>query len=223
MPPDFPLEDGRLTCLSCHNATLRCTMDPAVNAGNPLFLRGSIVEITGDYCFRCHTREHYRPVNAHDQMETDQIKEDGCLWCHVNIPDRNTTVSKGALSNLRNSASGICVNCHFVGPNHPVEGKHMGSTPSSDLLFFMAAAEIRDRMNIPFASLLEMVRASGRMPRQIPLDEQNRITCYTCHNPHEKDLLPASNPHTVGAEPDKAVTHRLRIRQGSVCSVCHDK
>ena len=145
------------------------------------------------------------------------------MWCHVGIPDRNAGLPVDASYNLRSNPYGVCINCHTMGPHHPVEGQHMGVAPSAQMRSFMAAYEIQYRMNMPFTALLESVIASGRTPRQFPLDEHSRITCYSCHNAHEKDLLPATNPRSVGAEPDKASNHRLRIRQGVICSACHNK
>jgi hypothetical protein len=99
----------------------------------------------------------------------------------------------------------------------------MSATPSADMVQYMSAYEMKSKMRLPFGQLLEIARASKRAPRSIPLDEDGRITCSSCHNPHEKGLLPGGNPRAVGAEPKQAANHRLRIPQGSVCVACHQK
>jgi hypothetical protein len=88
---------------------------------------------------------------------------------------------------------------------------------------YMSAYEMKSKMRLPFAQLLEIARATRRAPRSIPLDETGRITCSSCHNPHEKGLLPGGNPRAVGADAKQATNHRLRIPQGSMCVACHQK
>jgi hypothetical protein len=219
---EFPLQDGLLTCLSCHDVASRCTPAASTRAPNPAFLRGGIEEITPGYCSRCHATDSYQPFNPHNQLDAEQVRDVTCVWCHVGVPDRNAALAKDGAIKLRDNPFGICGNCHSMGSQHPVKGNHLGVVPAAEMLSFMAAAELRDRMKMPFDALLKMVVASGRMPRQMPLDERNQIACYTCHNPHEKDLLPARNARSIGAEPDKSSKHRLRIRQGDICSMCHN-
>jgi hypothetical protein len=99
----------------------------------------------------------------------------------------------------------------------------MDAAPSAEMVQYMSAYEMKSKMRLPLAQLLEIARATKRTPRSIPLDEAGRITCSSCHNPHEKGLLPGGNPRAVGAEPKQAANHRLRIPQGSVCVACHQK
>jgi hypothetical protein len=99
----------------------------------------------------------------------------------------------------------------------------MYAIPTKKMMWHMSAYEMQHQMRLPFKQLLEYVRAANRVPRSIPLDENGRITCYSCHNPHEKGLLPNRNPRSVGAESRKAANHRLRAGEGTACRVCHEK
>jgi hypothetical protein len=99
----------------------------------------------------------------------------------------------------------------------------MQATPSADMMWYMSAHELQSKMRLPFPQLLKYVRTAQRTPRSIPLDEGGRITCYSCHNPHEKGLLPSGNPRSVGAEPKQAANHRVRSREGKLCAACHQK
>jgi hypothetical protein len=87
----------------------------------------------------------------------------------------------------------------------------------------MSAREMQTKMRMPFPQLLAHARAIKRIPRSIPLDEAGRITCYSCHNPHEKGLLPEANPRSIGADAKQAANHRLRVREGKLCVACHQK
>jgi cytochrome c553 len=124
---------------------------------------------------------------------------------------------------LRSRSFGVCANCHPVAKGHPNDGPHMGVLPPAEMMSYMSAYEIQPWMNLPLTQLVEYVRAAKRGPRSIPLDENARITCYSCHNPHEKGLLPNWNPRSLGAEPKHAVNHRLRAREGQLCIACHQK
>jgi hypothetical protein len=92
------------------------------------------------------------------------------------------------------------------------------------MMSYMSAYEIQNKMHLPLKQLLEYVKAAKRAPRFVPLDENGRITCYSCHNPHEKGIFPNDNPRSIGAEPKKATNHRLRVHEGDIaCRACHQK
>lgn len=222
IPGDFPLAGGALTCLSCHDMAQNCRVgQPPAPSGQAL-LRGGRDSDPLLFCFRCHAPENYRPFNAHDQLKADQLKTDTCLWCHTGVPPVDAQPRERTSYGLRAKAAALCRNCHVVAQSHPVAA-HMSATPSADMAQYMAAYEMKPKMRLPFGQLLEVARATKRAPRSIPLDEDGRVTCYTCHNPHEKGLLPGGNPRAVGADSKQAINHRLRIPQGSVCVACHQK
>lgn len=175
------------------------------------------------FCFQCHAEENYRSFNAHDQLEADEMKVDTCLWCHTSVPDVSLRLEGGALHTLRRKSFGVCRSCHRVAQNHPTGGSHMDAIPTADMRWHMSAYEMQSTMRLSFPQLLKYARATKRAARSMPLDDQGRITCFTCHNPHETGLLPARNPRSVGAEPKQAVNHRLRVHQGNMCVACHEK
>ena len=223
IPADFPLKEGILTCLSCHDVTLSCkTGRPSVMLNNSL-LRGSPVPYPMAFCFHCHTKDNYKSFNAHDQINVEKTKTEMCLWCHVRVPNVDSRLKEGASYALRSKSFGICNNCHRVAKGHPIDGTHMHAVPSENMMRYMFAYEIQPRMRLPFNDLLEYVSAAKQLPRSIPLDENGRITCYSCHNPHEKGLLPDWNPRSIGADLKHAINHRLRAREGIICKACHQK
>ena len=221
IPSDLPIEKGLLTCLSCHDVASRCKAGQTAALPNRNFLRGTQAGTPLSFCFRCHIQEKYRPFNAHDQLEAGKVKTDICVWCHLSAPDVRSPPREDASYALRSKSHAVCSNCHPVGKGHPTSGSHMYSTPSSEMMWYMSAYEMQFQMRLPFEQLLKYVRAAKRAPRTIPLDENGGITCYSCHNPHEKDLLPSWNLRSVGAESKHALSGRLRARGGNVCIVCH--
>ena len=223
IPSDFPLEDGMLTCRSCHDISRGCKAGQPATVSNRNLLRGARVSHRLEFCFRCHEQENYQSFNAHDQLEAGKAKTDTCVWCHVRVPDVDSRLKEDVSYTLRSKSFGVCNNCHVVAKDHPTGDSHMYATPSAKMMWHMSAYEIQPQMHLPFKQLLEYVRAANRAPRSIPLDENGRITCYSCHNPHEKGLLPNWNPRSVGAEPKQAANHRLRAHEGIVCRACHEK
>jgi hypothetical protein len=222
IPGDFPLAKGMLTCLTCHDVARNCRVGPQPAPSGQALLRGGRTPDPLLFCFRCHAPESYRPFNPHDQLEAGKPKTDTCLWCHIDVPPVDSQPHGSASYGLRAKAAALCRNCHVVAQSHPVAG-HMSAAPSADMLQYMSAYEMKSKMRLPLAQLLEIARVTKRTPRSVPLDEDGRVTCYSCHNPHEKGLLPGGNPRAVGADLKQAANHRLRIPQGSVCVACHQK
>ena len=223
IPSVFPLEKGKLGCLSCHDIAWHCKLGRPASMPNRSFLRGESVSHPLAFCFQCHNRENYRPFNAHDQLEAGKIKTDTCAWCHIGVPDVKSRLAEGASYALRSESFGVCNNCHLVNKGHPTGDPHMYATPPTEMIWHMSAYEMQPQMRLPLKQLEEYVRAAKRKPRSIPLDEKGRITCYSCHNPHEKGLLPSWNLRSVGAEPKQATNHRLRTHGGIACRACHQK
>ncbi len=50
----------------------------------------------------------------------------------------------------------------------------------------------------------------------LPLDEKGKMTCITCHNPHEKGIIPLEKASAKGA--DSIFRHRLPEK---FCVECH--
>jgi hypothetical protein len=219
----FPLENGMLSCVSCHDVTRHCRLGRPSASHNRSLLRGGPVSHPIAFCYQCHDRNNYRPFNAHDQLEADKIKTDTCAWCHVGIPDVSSRPPEGDSYALRSESFGVCNNCHLVSKGHPTGDPHMSARPSAEMIWHMSAYEMQPQMHVPLKQLKKYVRAAKRRPRSIPLDEKGRITCYSCHNPHEKGLLPSWNLRSVGAEPKQATNHRLRAHGRIACRACHQK
>ncbi len=91
----------------------------------------------------------------------------------------------------------ICLRCHKIPKKHP-SGKDHYRMPKAQMLTTMKVAEII------FTTVL-------------PLDQEGRITCITCHNPHEKGAIPDEREGAKGA----GVKDRNRLA-GIVCDACHN-
>lgn len=209
IPEEIPLRGGELSCLSCHDILMQCKPTPQSVYLNRDFLRGDS-RLT-EFCAQCHLEEDAQPFNAHDQLdENGEPKEDVCLWCHVEVPEVTPAMKDSKDFGLRRESHVICRNCHPIPGEHPVGGSHILATPSPTTIRRMA-----EYVGISIGDYLDY--------QVFPLDEKGRITCFSCHNPHQKGLFPDSNPRALGAEPVQAVNKRLRRRhpEEPECQVCH--
>jgi len=219
IPSEFPLCEGQMTCLTCHDMAKSC-QGPENQA---MFLRGAPGNRRVDFCGHCHGSDQAKPFNVHDQKDADHLKTESCLWCHVGPWDTETPGYENPEYLLRPYGTKLCENCHAVASDHPAGGPHVNQEPSEAMVWYMAAHEMRARMSLPFKDLLQYVKAAKRMPRTLPLDANSRITCYTCHNPHETGVIRGSNPRALGAESKRATGHRLRTsKKGQMCQACHN-
>jgi hypothetical protein len=221
IPRNFPLFNGRLSCLTCHDVTPDCRLETLKGESSPNFLRGGNNQSALAFCADCHTEQNHTALNVHDQRQGDRIKTDTCRWCHIQTKPNEPLLIDSAHFPVRPNSSEICQNCHTVAEDHPSGGPHLYIKPSDDMIWYISAYELHSRMSLSIQELVVFVRAAQRTPRSIPLDDQGRIICATCHNPHEEGLFrPGSDPAT-GAEPKQAVNQRLRAPKGQMCLTCH--
>ncbi|GAB4263834.1 MAG: hypothetical protein Kow0054_27750 [Deferrisoma sp.] len=107
VPPAFPLEDGRLTCRSCHRLH-----GPA----GPHALRGFDdpgVQSLSDFCALCHGGGLAR-TNPHRA----DAGENRCAFCHASV--RPGAVLAGVRLTARVDANRLCDFCHDVrAKDHP--------------------------------------------------------------------------------------------------------
>ncbi len=210
IPSQFPLSNGRLTCLSCHDVSSQCNGSLNDSKEKNNFLRGN--PSWSIFCFQCHDKRDYLPFNAHDQIDvqTGKIKEKTCLWCHTEVPTVSQKMRDSKFFGLRNESHLICSNCHPVDKTHPIDGQHILVKPSKKTFAHMA-------------KYVGVSPSKYRFFQVFPVDEAGRITCFSCHNPHEKGLFTDFNPRSLGADPKISQHKRLRRRnvEERSCIICH--
>jgi hypothetical protein len=110
-PESWPLQQGALTCLTCHTAGHK------EHAGGWKFLRGGPYADHNSFCQNCHKPAALKGRNPHLDINAGT----GCEFCHTGrpVPGRDTveTVKLVADPNL------LCLRCHSIGP-HPAGVEH---------------------------------------------------------------------------------------------------
>jgi hypothetical protein len=193
----FPLRDKKLACITCHDIISQCqdNLEEKVVRQGQAFLRGAPYKNRSDICFRCHDPNRYRKYNPHIQIgENGAIVHEKCLYCHAQVPDEKKTSEKDV--KLIGNFGAICMGCHYRAAKVPLHQKHLRK-PSDEVL-----AQIQ-RMQTQFNIVL-------------PLDQNGQVTCVTCHNPHQKGLIPDKRAGAAGA----GALHRHRLG-GNMCIKCH--
>ncbi len=193
IPKVFPLENDKMTCLTCHNIYLQCQKS-LIDQNS---LRGAPYQKRTDFCYKCHDAEKYKRLDPHEQLDQNgEVILEKCLYCHNEKPDEKNETYKDV--KLIGDLAVLCQRCHAIGEKHSGDVNHLRK-PSEKALKRMEKMRKRNQIILP-------------------LDEEGKLTCITCHNPHEKGVLPSDRPSAKGA--DTKFRHRA---PGKMCQECHQK
>ena len=189
----FPLTNGKITCTTCHFSDHE--------TGGRNFLREGPYLQQRDICFKCHHKMRYEGLNPHDMLDKDRkIKkiiggQPVCIVCHVNTPNPQTDKTEDV--EFRADVGFLCWRCHPPMANALFQSQHLLVSPSLEMQKVIEKNE--KAMNIV-----------------LPLVPRNRVTCSTCHNPHQKGVI-VRDAAAKGAGSD----YRLRIPSPRLCFICH--
>jgi hypothetical protein len=190
-PSSFPRVEGRITCVTCHSFAVLCTPVDSQKSS----LRGAPYPDRSAFCFRCHDEQQYARVNPHNQLDSAKhIIAEKCLFCHTQKPDE--TSATYASVKVIGGVQMLCQGCHNVGDQHPANKPHLVKPP----------LEYQVRMRA-------LEREYGIV---LPLDENGKLTCITCHNPHDAGVISRALPGSKGA--GETLRHRL---PKNLCAECH--
>jgi hypothetical protein len=192
----FPLFDGQVRCLTCHQAHT----DPGQNKlGEPsMLLRGGPYADLRELCFKCHYQESYAAINPHIMRTPDNAIRDVngkpvCLLCHSEKPD---PLGDPADVRFRADVAFLCWRCH-ASMMGTFMGKHFHVKPKR-------------------ATRTMLQRTEQEREILLPLANDGMLTCSTCHNPHEQGVI-VRTAANAGADSPR----RLRMPKEAICSACH--
>ncbi len=199
IPSGFPLSNGKITCDTCHDISIQCKDIREVYYRQEKFLRGGLYSNILDECFLCHDSNKFKKYNPHKQLDkNDDIIKETCLYCHSEVPDIKLRDNK-AESKLITSPTALCRGCHMNTSGTSLHDKHISRIPTADVLDRIRATE--KKFNI-----------------KLPLTADGKVTCITCHNPHEKNLIPDYRSGAIEAEKYDTSSGF----SGAVCTKCHE-
>jgi predicted CXXCH cytochrome family protein len=189
----FPLYEGKVKCLTCH----QIHSGPG-NQGTPKLLRGGPYQDRRAICFRCHSGERYAAINPHEMLDNaNKVREVNgkpvCLLCHSKMPD--TAADSTDDVRFRADIGFLCWRCHPPMPADSFFNAHFLVRPSAKTLNNMHQSEEK---------LLVI----------LPIVPRDRITCSTCHNPHQAGVI----QREAAA---KGADTKGRLRLSYMCFACH--
>ncbi|QDV92048.1 NHL repeat protein [Phycisphaerae bacterium RAS2] len=212
-PEDWPTDAGRLTCLTCHDIRQHCDAGARRPAVNPAMLRGYDSARADSYCRSCHVEDASWQFSPHRQVDAGgAVNSRTCLFCHTDVPDLTADGARRGQPLLRTNTSQGCLACHVR--HWDVSERGHVDRPMTD--------EIRDWLTARRVDSDGSKSAAGAVPSPLPLGD-DRVTCYTCHNPHQPELFPAGSPlgqRSAAAEDAHAA---LRVPSATLCMECHEK
>lgn len=199
LPENFQgaIRDGKLVCTTCHDPLVQCQGDKLAPYLNPRFLRGGPFQQRDEVCLLCHDATDYGKLNPHEQLVGGEANEQVCGFCHAAAAERIT-----ASTGFRMDASLQCLGCHPVAP-HP-----MSMIPGSGI-------DSWNHLVVPGESTLRQMNATrAQTGARLPVEPgTGKITCSTCHDPHETGVI----------DSDPAFLERARMRPVARCENCHEK
>ncbi len=150
-------------------------------------------------------------INPHEQINDEgEVLWAKCLICHRNVPDMEKERSiKDVKLRIENEVKEICYRCHTV-------LKHPGGLGATAVFYGKAAPLHMIKMpKRKYDNLRIMLKEINTV---MPFDPATgKITCPTCHNPHERGILVGKN--NWGADSP----WRLRSEGLDICQNCHRK
>ena len=117
-----------------------------------------------------------------------------CLYCHTEIPDEKRANYEDV--KLLANPEVLCVGCHGRITENQWHTRHLRKPP----------VEIANRIK----------ELQEKFHIILPLDADGKITCATCHNPHQKGVIPDKRAGAKGA--GEKFRHRLG---DNMCVKCH--
>ncbi len=222
VPAGFPLEQGRMTCLTCHD----------MESKNRDFLRTTKPLVRRfDFCFQCHNEECYKKFNPHEAIESKidwSRKKKACIYCH----------GVGAML----EAYRACYGCHTKTP-HVGAYEHLRADREKVEKLVKGKKGVLDIESMKDVKpKIDEGILKERKPRIILV--RGRIECITCHNPHPQIAVVAPSQTKEWATVEKAdLEYRLKkmrqalkryslntdqvklmsanLKGGKLCQVCH--
>ena len=199
LPDDFrsATRGGRVVCTTCHDPLVQCQGDKLAPYLNPRFLRGGPFQQSDEACLLCHDKAPYKKLNPHAQLADGEIRREACGFCHT-LAEGKISASSG----FRIDASTQCLGCHAVSP-HP-----MSMIPGSGI-------DSWNHLVVPGESTMRrMNETRERTGARLPVEPgTGKITCATCHDPHEAGVIAGDPPFL----------DRARLRPAARCEDCHEK
>ena len=222
VPAAWPLADGRIACLTCHDIRRHCDRATARPAANAALLRDYDADRPTAFCTNCHSDAGAGRINPHRQVTSAGLTfNQTCVFCHQAEPAKPADGVRKGEPHLRIAGSDLCLTCHTKHWDVSPRG-HVERPVTAVIRANMLAGDLRLRGVTDEAAIARRQADRTARPTLLPL-EQDRVTCYSCHSPHAPGLFPAGSELAAHSDRPEDAGHGLRIESGQMCLYCHGK
>ncbi len=221
-PDNWPTIKGAIGCITCHDVTPHCNKAAKRPETNYVLLRDYDPRESLDYCTICHQPDAGGRFSPHRQRDPGgQVREEACFFCHTRKPEIPTDGRRQFRPHLRVESSDLCLNCHRQHWDMSPLG-HVDRPVTPAIRQWMLMRELARQSDASRETLAKLARDSSRQPARLPLAD-NKVTCYTCHNPHYMGLFPANSELGALAHNPRDRAVALRTDWVDLCSECHNR
>ncbi len=220
-PQEWPRVDERIGCITCHDIRQHCAAQPARPLDNPAMLRGYSADRPAAYCTTCHQADPSWRFSPHEQLAEGKVKEQSCLFCHTKSPEIPGDGTRRFAADLKADGAKVCLTCHVRHWDVSPAG-HVDRPVTAEIKRRLVGRELTGAGMSPGPELLKAMADPSEPSRRLPLAHE-MVTCFTCHNPHQKGLFSDSSElgrRAAAPEDDKVA---LRMNRMELCVECHRK
>jgi len=209
MKKNIMRNNGRISCITCHDLSIQCMGESRQLHENKLFFRQGPYINRYELCSKCHKKENYQRNNPHEQIAgSGEIVTEKCIVCHSGSVDKLKKAQsvKAVGFHVKKNRETICWGCHQWKPH-----------PGGQFDFFKSEKG-PDHLVRPSVKVLNNIKSSLIDENiLLPLDPTTgKIYCATCHNPHAKGVV-------KNEAADKGAGSKSRLRAKDLCVKCHTK
>ncbi len=222
-PESWPLSQGELGCITCHDAQFGCDLKRHVRADNRNLLRqeGGGPAHGKSFCENCHAEQEFPKLNPHLMLGGDgHAIVERCTFCHSEAPDART-LKRTFEAKFKAPQSAICLDCH---PRHrdPLVQTHIGLRLTPDEQAYMCAVESTGLSIKPSPQTIARLKAAKTRPALLIPASDGTILCSTCHNPHQAGVFAPESQLAFGAMSLDARNKIVSpVREPQWCRRCH--